>query len=143
MGSPSIASRRGDVSDRTSVSSEGKLGVIPGNLLDGAQIVTKSGNLVTKDGVVVSTQESDSSLSTNVFADPEIRDFYVKMYEKAKYECRHVFDADLTWTAEEEKKLIRKVDWRSKICYYPNMFRIAKLRYSLPVGLHYVLLPTT
>ncbi|OBT56275.1 hypothetical protein VE04_02501 [Pseudogymnoascus sp. 24MN13] len=116
MGSASIASRRGDDSDRTSVSSEGKQGVIPGNLLDGAQIVTKSGNLVTKDGVVVSTQESDSSLSTNVFADPEIRDFYVKMYEKAKYECRHVFDADLTWSAEEEKKLIRKVDWR--ICLW-------------------------
>ncbi|KFY04926.1 hypothetical protein V491_09233, partial [Pseudogymnoascus sp. VKM F-3775] len=117
MGSPSIASRRGDDSDRTSVSSEGKLDtVIPGNLLDGAQIVTKGGNLVTKDGVVVSTQQTDASLSTNVFADPEIRDFYVKMYEKAKYECRHVFDADLTWTAEEEKKLIRKVDWR--ICLW-------------------------
>jgi hypothetical protein len=143
MGSPSIASRRGDDSDRTSVSSEGKLGVIPGNLLDGAQIVTKSGNLVTKDGVVVSTQESDSSLSTNVFADPEIRDFYVKMYEKAKYECRHVFDADLTWTAEEEKKLIRKVDWRSKICCHPLTLNIANLRYSLLMGLHYVLLPTT
>ncbi|ELR07688.1 hypothetical protein GMDG_02710 [Pseudogymnoascus destructans 20631-21] len=94
-----------------SVSSEGKPGVIPGNLLDGVQIVTKGGNLVTKDGV--STQESDTSPSTNVFADPEIRDLYVKMYEKARYECRHVFDADLTWTAEEEKKLIRKVDWRN------------------------------
>ncbi|OAF59858.1 hypothetical protein VC83_03737 [Pseudogymnoascus destructans] len=110
MGSASIGSRRGDDSDRMSVSSEGKPGVIPGNLLDGVQIVTKGGNLVTKDGV--STQESDTSPSTNVFADPEIRDLYVKMYEKARYECRHVFDADLTWTAEEEKKLIRKVDWR-------------------------------
>jgi hypothetical protein len=143
MGSASIASRRGDDSDRTSVSSEGKQGVIPGNLLDGAQIVTKSGNLVTKDGVVVSTQESDTSLSTNIFADPEIRDFYVKMYEKAKYECRHVFDADLTWTAEEEKKLIRKVDWRSKICRHPLKLNIAKLRHSLLVGLHYVLLSAT
>lgn len=128
MGSASIASRRGDDSDRTSVSSEGKLDtVIPGNLLEGAQIVTKSGNLVTKDGVVVSTQETDASLSTNVFADPEIRDFYVKMYEKAKYECRHVFDADLTWTAEEEKKLIRKIDWRSMICFNSLWFSIANL----------------
>lgn len=128
MGSPSIASRRGDDSDRTSVSSEGKLDtVIPGNLLDGAQIVTKGGNLVTKDGVVVSTQQTDASLSTNVFADPEIRDFYVKMYEKAKYECRHVFDADLTWTAEEEKKLIRKVDWRSTICFYSLLVSISNL----------------
>jgi hypothetical protein len=143
MGAASTSSRRGDDSDRTSVSSEGKPALVPGNLLDGAQIVTKSGNLVTKDGVVVSTQESDASLSTNVFSDPEIRDFYVKMYEKARYECRHVFDADLTWTAEEEKKLIRKVDWRSKICCYYFNFYIAKLPYSLLMGLHYVLLLAT
>lgn len=143
MGSASIKSKRGDDSDRTSLSSEGKAEVMPGNLLDGAQIVTKSGNVVTKDGVVVSTQQSDASLSTNVFADPEIRDFYVKMYEKARYECRHVFDADLTWTAEEEKKLIRKIDWRSKICCRSLKFHIAKLRYSLLMGLRYVLLPAT
>lgn len=138
-----IANKRGDDSDKTSVSSEGKPDIIPGNLLDGAQIVTKSGNLVTKDGVVISTQESDASLSTNVFADPEIRDFYVKMYEKAKYECRHAFDADLTWTDEEEKKLIRKVDWRSKICFHFYKFHIANLWYSLLMGLRYVLLSAT
>jgi hypothetical protein len=115
MASASITSGRGDDSDKTSVSSEGKPGLIPGNLLDGAQIVTKSGNIVTKDGVVVSTQESDASLSTNIFSDPEIRDFYVRMYEKAKYECRHAFDANLTWTEDEEKKLIRKIDWRGEI----------------------------
>jgi hypothetical protein len=33
------------------------------------------------------------------------------VYEKAQYECRHVLDADLTWTKEEEKKLVRKLDW--------------------------------
>lgn len=120
MASSSIRSGTGDDSDKTSLSSEGKP-IVPGNLLDGAQVVSKSGNIVTKDGVVVSTQESDASLSTNIFSDPEIREFYVKMYEKAKYECRHAFDADLTWTAEEEKKLIRKIDWRGKIGSYPFM----------------------
>lgn len=109
--------RSEDGSDDNSLSSEGKHAVVAGTLLDGAQIVTKGGNIVTKDGVVVSTRESDASLSTNVFADTEIRDFYVRMYEKAKYECRHAFDAELTWTEEEEKKLIRKIDLRGKACW--------------------------
>jgi len=104
----------GDISDKSSVSSEEKKPVIAGVVLDEAQIVTKSGNIVTKDGVVISTRDSDASLSTNVFQDPEIRDFYVNMYEKSKYESRHVFDADLTWTPEEEKKLVRKIDLRGE-----------------------------
>jgi hypothetical protein len=41
-------------------------------ILDNAEIVTERGNIITKDGVVVSTPESDSSLSTNIFSDPEI-----------------------------------------------------------------------
>ncbi|KAH8590990.1 major facilitator superfamily domain-containing protein [Bisporella sp. PMI_857] len=84
---------------------------VPGTLIRDAELVTARGNIVTKDGVVVSTQDSDASLSTNVFADPEVKAYYVAVYEKAQYECRHVFDADLTWTAEEEKKLVRKLDW--------------------------------
>lgn len=71
--------------------------------------------MITKDGVVVSTEDSDHSLSTNVFQDPEVRAYYVGVYEKAKYECRHVFDADLTWTKEEERKLVRKLDWRGTL----------------------------
>ncbi|KAF2665713.1 MFS general substrate transporter [Microthyrium microscopicum] len=51
-------------------------------------------------------------ISSNVFADPEIRAFYEQVYEDAQYECRHVFDADLTWSEEEERKLVRKLDWR-------------------------------
>ncbi|KAF1816976.1 MFS general substrate transporter [Eremomyces bilateralis CBS 781.70] len=50
-------------------------------------------------------------ISANPFADPQVRDYYIGVYEKAKYECRHAFDADATWTKEEEKKIIRKLDW--------------------------------
>ncbi|KAE9979392.1 hypothetical protein EG328_000877 [Venturia inaequalis] len=84
----------------------------PGVILDNAELVTARGNIVTKEGVVVSTEDSDHSLSTNVFQDPEVRAYYVGIYEKAQYECRHVFDADLIWTKEEEKKVVRKLDWR-------------------------------
>jgi hypothetical protein len=90
-------------------------GQTPRAILDNAELVTARGNIVTKDGVVVSTEDSDHSLSTNVFQDPEVKAYYVGVYEKAQYECRHVFDADLTWTKEEEKKIVRKLDWRGKL----------------------------
>lgn len=48
----------------------------------------------------------------NPFADPDVAERYALIYEKAQYECRHVFDPTLTWTAEEEKALVRKLDWR-------------------------------
>lgn len=56
---------------------------------------------------------SEESLSTNIFADPEVCAHYVALYEKAKYEGRHVFDPTLTWTISEEKTLIRKIDWNA------------------------------
>lgn len=87
----------------------------PGVILDNAELVTARGNIVTKEGVVVSTEDSDHSLSTNVFQDPEVRAYYVGIYEKAQYECRHVFDADLIWSKEEEKKVVRKLDWRGML----------------------------
>lgn len=47
----------------------------------------------------------------NPFADPNIAAHYAELYEKSQYECRHVFDPTLTWSAEEEKNLVRKLDW--------------------------------
>jgi hypothetical protein len=89
-------------------------GIIPKSLEKEAQVITASGNVITKDGLVVSTEDSDKSLSGNIFADTEVRDYYAKLYEDAKYECRHEFDADATWTEEEEKAVVRKLDWRGK-----------------------------
>ncbi|KAF1817455.1 putative pantothenate transporter [Eremomyces bilateralis CBS 781.70] len=80
-------------------------------VLDNAKLVTTKGNIITKDGAIVATGDLDSSDSANPFTDPQIRDYYIGVYEKAKYECRHVFDADATWTEEEEKKIVKKLDW--------------------------------
>ena len=93
-----------DAVSHGSIDKDGFASKIPGAVLKDAELVTAKGNVISKDGVVISTNDSDASLSTNVFSDPGVKAYYVGVYEKAQYECRHVFDADLTWTKEEEKK---------------------------------------
>jgi hypothetical protein len=100
-----------DIISRSSSEKDGISSKVPAVLLRDADLVTAKGNVVTKDGIVISTTDSDTSLSTNIFSDPEVREYYIGVYEKAQYECRHVFDGDLTWTKAEEKKLVRKLDW--------------------------------
>lgn len=45
----------------------------------------------------------------HVFSDPKIADYWKNVYEQARYEGRHRFDPDYTWSPEEENKLRRKV----------------------------------
>jgi hypothetical protein len=87
----------------------------PRALAANAEIITAKGNVISKDHTLISTVDSDASLSTNVFADPEVRDYYTKLYEDVKYECRHAFDADATWTEEEERKVVRRLDWHGRL----------------------------
>jgi hypothetical protein len=49
------------------------------------------------------------SSSEHTFSDPATADRWRKVYEEANYENRHRFDPDYSWTAAEEKKLVRKV----------------------------------
>lgn len=83
-----------------------------GGVAKDAELVTSRGNIVTKDGLVISTEDSSASLSTNIFSDPEVKAYYLGVYENSQYECRHVFDAEATWSEEEEKKLVRRLDMR-------------------------------
>ena len=53
----------------------------------------------------------DEKFAANPFVDPKVAEHYRDLYGKAKYECRHVFDPDLSWTPKEERKLVRKIDW--------------------------------
>ncbi|PKY01098.1 permease of the major facilitator superfamily [Aspergillus campestris IBT 28561] len=72
-------------------------------------------SVVDQKGHTIETTKHDEELSTdgdNPFADPEVAERYIILYEKAQYECRHVFDPTLTWTPEEEKAIVRKLDWR-------------------------------
>lgn len=69
-----------------------------------------------------SALESGHSTKTNPFADPVVADRWRDVYEKASYEARHVFDPNLTWSAEEERRLVRKLDWHVclwAVCLHP------------------------
>ncbi|KAI8307275.1 putative transporter [Colletotrichum sp. SAR11_59] len=80
----------------------------------------------TKDVSTSQSQATDASVSSlrevpdnaygstdeHVFSDPSIAEYWRKVYEKAQYENRHRFDPSYQWSAEEEKKLVRKIDKR-------------------------------
>lgn len=54
---------------------------------------------------------TDDELRANPFLDPKVEEHYRNVYEDCKYECRHVFDTNLEWTADEERRIVRKIDW--------------------------------
>ncbi|KAB5540306.1 major facilitator superfamily domain-containing protein [Coniochaeta sp. 2T2.1] len=58
------------------------------------------------------SDENGAAWGKNPFEDPVVAEHWRTVYENNKYECRHVFDPTLTWSEEEEKRLIRKLDWR-------------------------------
>ncbi|KAI1810606.1 MFS general substrate transporter [Poronia punctata] len=58
------------------------------------------------------TEEDVLLLKANPFLDPRIASYWSDVYDACEYECRDAFDPTLEWTAEEEKKIIRKIDLR-------------------------------
>src|SRR5258708_31248204 len=72
--------------------------------------------------VVVKNSEISSDISVdplepdvqeeNIFEDPDVRTYWYEVYEKSKYECRHLIDHTFTWTKAEEKVLLQKTEWR-------------------------------
>jgi hypothetical protein len=54
---------------------------------------------------------TDRDLDGNPFSDPDVAAYWISVYEKSHYECRHVVDPKLEWSATEERKLVRKLDW--------------------------------
>lgn len=57
------------------------------------------------------SDDDSEALEQNPFLDPDVASHWTTVYEKSQYECRHVFDPSLNWTKEEEKKLVRRLDW--------------------------------
>lgn len=75
------------------------------------------GIFVSPDGkekeTLRATAHSDDAASTNsndhIFKDVATAKYWRNVYEEVKYEGRHRFDPNYTWTPEEEKRLVRKV----------------------------------
>ncbi|MCJ1460647.1 hypothetical protein MMC28_011029, partial [Mycoblastus sanguinarius] len=59
------------------------------------------------------TIDDDNNADGNVFSDPRAVELYKPI---EKYEGRHRFDLHATWSDEEEKRLVRRLDW--KICLW-------------------------
>ncbi|KAK2000303.1 major facilitator superfamily transporter [Colletotrichum falcatum] len=56
--------------------------------------------------------QQHGSTDEHVFSDPVAAEYWRKVYEKAQYENRHRFDPSYQWSAEDERKLVRKIDKR-------------------------------
>jgi len=87
----------------------GKVGV---NSPKAEPVVVTSVDEVKNDGATTSSVITDD----NPFSDPEVAKRYREIYERARYECRRCFDPKLTWTVEEERQLVRRLDWH--ICLW-------------------------
>ncbi|RLV88579.1 putative transporter [Meyerozyma sp. JA9] len=70
----------------------------------------------TFPGQVEVKELDNDSINSHVFQDPVVAEFYRDLYEKVNYECKDHFNPDLTWTKEEEKKILRKNDWY--VCFW-------------------------
>lgn len=49
------------------------------------------------------------STGEHVFSDPAVAAYWRGVYENARYESRHRFDPEMTWSAPSERLLKRKV----------------------------------
>ena len=89
--------------------------------------VPKSGALTT---ISSDSDEDGEAFRKNPFLDPDVAEHWSSTYEKSEYECRHVFDPSFTWTEEEEKKLVRRLDWH--VCLWAvSSFRFSRIFKSL------------
>jgi hypothetical protein len=76
------------------------------------------------------------ALRKNPFLDPDVAAHWSTVYEKSRYECRHVFDPDFTWTDDEERKLVRRLDWR--VCFWAVSLLMSQTNRSLTSIVYHV-----
>ncbi|TIB96997.1 MFS general substrate transporter [Wallemia mellicola] len=91
-----------------------------------------SSSSLDKQSLKDEEQSETSSLSNNhIFQQPEIAQYWSKIYENAKYENRHRFDPEFTWTPEEEKKVLRKTDLKILVFCIAMFFSLDLIRQNL------------
>ncbi|KAF3994096.1 hypothetical protein FT663_01596 [Candidozyma haemuli var. vulneris] len=83
----------------------------------GGVVPTKAEEKQYDENIQVESLSTDSesqvdSLVSNPFKDPAVAEYYTALYERVQYESRSAFDPEFEWEPEEERKLLRKLDWR-------------------------------
>lgn len=74
-----------------------------------------SKHVLESRGSALTDSASDAQGSVaehHIFTDPVVAERWQSIYEKANYENRHRFDPTFTWSADEERRLVRKIDLR-------------------------------
>ena len=66
----------------------------------------------TDNSAISDSDEDGEAFRKNPFLDPDVAEHWSNVYEKSRYECRAQFDPAFTWTEEEERALVRRLDWR-------------------------------
>lgn len=66
---------------------------------------------IDNKSVEYETDSSSEKKFDHIFQDPIVEAYYRDLYAKTNYECKDHFDPELTWTPEEEKKILRKNDF--------------------------------
>ncbi|OIW27618.1 MFS general substrate transporter [Coniochaeta ligniaria NRRL 30616] len=79
---------------------------------DEKKLAVSSSNSTSVDERAGGDVAGYGSSDEHIFSDPSLAEYWRGVYEKARYENRHRFDPEYKWTAEEEKKLVRKIDVR-------------------------------
>lgn len=74
-----------------------------------------------RDSSISEESTEQESYEKNPFLDPDVAEHWQRTYEESKYECRHFFDPHLTWSDEEEKRLVRLIDWNVCLWSVRNM----------------------
>ena len=87
-----------------------------GSLSDvkGVSSPARSGSIshVSISDEISGKKDEYGSTPDHVFTDPAIAAHWAGVYERADYENRHRFDPSFQWDAAEERKLVRKIDFR-------------------------------
>jgi hypothetical protein len=64
---------------------------------------------LNSDEGIPSTGSQYGSVIPHIFTDLSRSEHWSGVYEASNYECRHRFDTTFEWSAEDEKKVLRKV----------------------------------
>lgn len=80
----------------------------------------------------ISQIPSESQITEDhVFTDPSVADYYRALYEKSKYECRHLFDPTFTWTKQEDRAVVRKNDLKVTLLTFVMFMALDFDRYNV------------